>query len=835
MDATGTKQSIKNRAKPLLALALLTLASGCSQPATSPGSPADASAVDERRGQEIAEKMLAAYRQARSYADHATYTQHSVRLGEGIERDQPFFDMALAFERPNRLRLSFEESVEDSAARKGFDIASNGLVMWATSGLFPGQVQESAAPKKLTAQNLLPDVLLRDLFVNRSLGDVFPQLAMLLNDDDKTPVFPEDEHPRLLDTQPLRGHDCYRVITTSSRGKRTFWIDSENYTLHRMEVPVEADLPAMDPNHQYSQLAIWIDFEDCSFNKPIDPQAFDKAIAASDRRVRRFVAPPPPAPPENLGKPVADFQFETADAKPVTAKELAGKTVLFDFWQIDCPPCKEQTPALEQVYKELKDLPTFALYAVNIECPRHSADALARTLENWGGTMPVLRDPKETAGEKLKIDSTPQLMLLDSQGRLQYIHSAAAIDAKNLATLIRRVIAGADLVAEARAEHAQLQKDYERELTAATINDSLLEIEVPQPQSSERKLPTKLTATQLWQKTAEEIAHPGYILPLSGGDNSKPSSDAPAYLVLDGGDAVVELKASGEKLASHEVYGNSETKNGFLRKASNGGRLAVSGVGWQKVTVFDTNWKSVLTFPKDRHPGVADVQFAPGTGAETPELIVGYWGGIGIQGVGFDGKRRWSQRALEQVLQIVPVPGPKAGGELWCTSNRGSLSIFDLQGKPLRELAVGLRSLMYSATTRSSSADNNNREGTVCCGLTVEEVGHYQAVGFSPDGEIRWRFPLPAGEYLHHISRIQPVTLTGNKSAWMIAAADGTIFWLDHDGHALDKFQYGQPLTGLTLTNQADAAILLVSTPENLTAWSLKDGTAKDAKGAKKE
>jgi hypothetical protein len=109
------------------------------------------------------------------------------------------------------------------------------------------------------------------------------------------------------------------------------------------------------------------------------------------------------------------------------------------------------------------------------------------------------------------------------------------------------------------------------------------------------------------------------------------------------------------------------------------------------------------------------------------------------------------------------------------------------------------------------------------CGLALESVGNYQAVGFTRDGELKWRFPLPAGEYTHRVEHIQSVELPGKKSAWMIVAADGTILWLDRDGKLIDKFQYGQPLTGLSLTNTPDAAILLVSTPTNLTAWKLTE------------
>ena len=69
----------------------------------------------------------------------------------------------------------------------------------------------------------------------------------------------------------------------------------------------------------------------------------------------------------------------------------------------------------------------------------------------------------------------------------------------------------------------------------------------------------------------------------------------------------------------------------------------------------------------------------------------------------------------------------------------------------------------------------------------------------------------------------------------MIAAPDGSIIWLNPQGQLIDQFRYATPLTGLSLTNTSKGAILLVSTPETLTAWKLGDSTAKDAKSAKEE
>jgi len=794
-----------------VASAAILFSLGCGQSTTARN---HADAADAARAEEIANKMLAVYREARAYTDHAAYVQQSTRRSEGVERQLPFFHMALAFERPNRLRLSFEEAVESSAGRKGFDIASNGTIVRCAAGELPGQIHESAAPQQFTAKNFLPDPYLRQVFEGRTLGDVFPQLAMLLNQDDQSLVFPADEPPRMLPRESLRGRDCYRLASESPAGTRILWIDSKTYVLHRMELPIDAQRTSLDADNQYSQLAVWIDFEDATFDAEIDDSTFHRELGKDDRRVRRFVALPPPAPPESLGKPLPEFEFTTLEGKSVTPTTLAGKTVLFEFWQTDCAACREHTPELQAAYDELQDAEDFEFYAVNTDPPRLPNSLIENTLRGWGGEMPIVRDLQDMSFAKKIIDRTPTLALLDAEGRLQYLHVNLHEDPQGLVKLIHRVRSGANLAAEIRAEYGKHVEDYEQELESVTIKDSVVEVQVARAEPRERKLPEKFAVGELWEANPDDLRRPGNLLVL-GGPGSGNGSRA-RILALDGGQAIVEFDAEGNSLARHELPNNAEPASGLLRTVVDGASrrwIAASGVGWQKVHLLDEAWKPVLTFPKERHPGIADVQLIRHD--EEARLCVGFWGGVGVQGVGLDGKRKWANRTLDQVVQLTLVPGASnESPELWCTSNRGTIVVLDLQGTSVRELAVGLRSLMQLAVARVDGAIH-------CCGLSVEAVGDYDAVGFSPDGEVLWKHDLPPGEYAHQVERIQHVALPGGDSGWMIAAADGSILWLNHEGVLIDEFAYGHPLTGLSLTNSADAAILLVSTPEKLTAWKL--------------
>jgi len=62
-----------------------------------------------------------------------------------------------------------------------------------------------------------------------------------------------------------------------------------------------------------------------------------------------------PADPDLIGKPAPDFTLKDLDGREIALKDLRGKAVLLNFWGSWCPPCREELPQLEALYKALKD------------------------------------------------------------------------------------------------------------------------------------------------------------------------------------------------------------------------------------------------------------------------------------------------------------------------------------------------------------------------------------------------------------------------------------------------------------------------------------------------
>ena len=458
----------------------LLLAAGCSdltgRGSVESGAASDDSA-DEISAEQIIEKMRAVYAAVDMFTGTAEVTEETVRRGEGVQRELPYYSMSVAYERPNRINFSFKESLAGSDGEIAYTVVSDGIVTRASATEVPDQVFEATAPLELTIDNFIQEPQLRDAILQVAPVNFFPHLVMLMDPDQASSLFPEDSRPRRVGIKTLRERPCYRVALDNPNGERVLWIDQESFLLHRVEAPSEAARMSMDPQGSFSHFLIRIDFLNTDLEAEISPSSFVMEIPSASRRVERFVEPPPKAPPAWLGRPAGDFEVRTLAGESMGLEELQGRPVLLDFWFMQCPPCRLQTPVLEEVYQELQDT-QLKVYAVSIDNARIPDDAVEKTLRNWGGTMPILRDENESAFAGLGVEKTPTVLILDAAGRVQYRHEGAQRTSQELLGIARQVLAGADLASQARAEHQQLVEQYQKDVEAVTIKDSLLKAEV---------------------------------------------------------------------------------------------------------------------------------------------------------------------------------------------------------------------------------------------------------------------------------------------------------------------------------------------------------------------
>jgi peroxiredoxin len=54
-----------------------------------------------------------------------------------------------------------------------------------------------------------------------------------------------------------------------------------------------------------------------------------------------------------VGDSAPGFKITTASGKSVTPKEFGGRVLVLNFWASWCPPCKEETPSMNQMAQTL--------------------------------------------------------------------------------------------------------------------------------------------------------------------------------------------------------------------------------------------------------------------------------------------------------------------------------------------------------------------------------------------------------------------------------------------------------------------------------------------------
>jgi peroxiredoxin len=112
-----------------------------------------------------------------------------------------------------------------------------------------------------------------------------------------------------------------------------------------------------------------------------------------------------------------DFTLETLDGQAITRSDLQGQVVLINFWASWCLPCREEMPAIQQVYEQYRDQ-GFVVLAVNLQEEDAHVAAFVDQLEL---TFPVLMDRDGNVFDRYRIMALPSTFFLDRAGVIQSV------------------------------------------------------------------------------------------------------------------------------------------------------------------------------------------------------------------------------------------------------------------------------------------------------------------------------------------------------------------------------------------------------------------------------
>lgn len=109
----------------------------------------------------------------------------------------------------------------------------------------------------------------------------------------------------------------------------------------------------------------------------------------------------------------ADFVATDLAGNAVRLSALRGKVVVLNLWATWCPPCREEMPSMERLYRRFKDR-DFVLLAVSED--EDGRKAVEPFVRDGGFTFPVLLDPERQVGAKYGVWGYPETFIIDRAG-----------------------------------------------------------------------------------------------------------------------------------------------------------------------------------------------------------------------------------------------------------------------------------------------------------------------------------------------------------------------------------------------------------------------------------
>jgi peroxiredoxin len=114
-----------------------------------------------------------------------------------------------------------------------------------------------------------------------------------------------------------------------------------------------------------------------------------------------------------VGSPAPDFSAPTIAGDTIRLANLRGRVVFLNLWATWCPPCREEMPAMQELYRQLAG-PGFEMLAVSAD--EAGAAVVTPFVRDLGLSFPVLLDPQLEVASRYRVTGYPETYVIDRNG-----------------------------------------------------------------------------------------------------------------------------------------------------------------------------------------------------------------------------------------------------------------------------------------------------------------------------------------------------------------------------------------------------------------------------------
>jgi peroxiredoxin/outer membrane protein assembly factor BamB len=662
----------------------------------------------------------------------------------------------IAVERPNRV------AVRTTSEQLGFDVACDGGQLWVSVPQLK-QYTEADAPDSL-------DEIFANPVLAASGGGKGPLFELFYADPYVT-LMQGVTKTEYLGREKIGDVDAHHLKFEQEEVDWELWVAAQNEPrVLKASFDLAKSLRASGLGNEQlknAKMTSVQQYKNWQFNLELNNEAFSFKPSADAKKVDDFGGGSARGEPERsplVGQPAPDIEQELLDGSHFSLKEQQDKKiVILDFWATWCGPCVAEMPLVAKVADQYRDKGV-ALYCLN---QAEDAETIRDFLKEKKLKVTVSLDANSEAGNAYGVEGIPMLVLINKAGIVQSVHVGYSPDIdKKLKAELDAILAGKDLAAE--AEHAG--KAEEGGLTAKGLRS-------------------------VWSKKG---AYSGVAL----------MPDGNTIVALRGKSAEF-FDVSGQKSQSVTLSASGKMVRPARLKGANSAELVVFDVWGARLAALNPDGSKL--WEETSGQGVDDVWTADLDGDGKDEVIVGYNGATGLHVFGPDGKPRWHDTSIGNVWHVVAGDVNGDGAlEVITTSARGSVHVFDKEGKNLATLNPGT----YANMVRSFRPDGESADAILVVGGGPQES---KMVALTGDGNIRWQATAPQG-----VKQCNSLSVSPDSKLAAAAAMSGEVWIVDLSTGKIVGAHSVQGSPEVAWAAGDDTPLLIVASASGLTAWRLE-------------